>query len=325
MGAECSHSLSARSDLMSGNVSNMPNFFTAQNRGCNNRQNPRQDPRECPGVLPCSHQLRWSAELLKGGSFPIIAVKKNKKQPQPPQRSTSLTQPISAPHLIFKRYSCPPIGIDRLTSRLYSSSSSSSSVSSCSSPPPVPTSLITGPDPLGWQLRPKSRSRRVSRLSLQIPLPVIAPDPSARPAANSQHTQNSKPPVIPFQRRHSDSSAFLTSLATQNHVVTLEVLRALHLQPVTLPYETDDIFREVKGGGEVKVPKIPPPVPKKTLTARRKAKMIVLSQQSTKANEDHIYTCVIKPKLLDQTELKEDNKHNSKIIPVKKTINVTAF
>lgn len=84
--------------------------------------------------------------------------------------------------------------------------------------------------------------------------------------------------------------------------MTLEELRALHLQPVTLPYVTDDVFKEVKGGGEAKVRKqprkIPPPVPKKTLRARQKAKMIVLSQQSTKANEEHIYACVIKPKLL---------------------------
>lgn len=323
-GAACSCSSAARSDLMGGSVSDIPNIFTAQNRSRNNRQSLSQDPGEHLGVSPCSHQPWWSVEFLKGVPSPIITVRKSKKQPQPPQRSTSLTQPTSKPRPILKRYSCPPIGIGHSTSRLYShSSSSSSSTSSCSSPPPVPTSLITGPDPLGWKLRPKSRSRHVSRLSLQIPLPVIAPDPSARPSANSQHTQNSKPTVKPFRRRHSDSSALLTSLATQNPAVTLEALRALHLRPVTVPYENDDVFREVKGGGGGKVKqskqprKIPPPVPKKTLMARRKAKMIALSQRSAKANEEHIYACVIKPKQLGQTELKEDETHTGKITPVK--------
>ncbi|XP_056901354.1 uncharacterized protein LOC130532639 isoform X1 [Takifugu flavidus] len=317
-GAACSCSSAARSDLMGGSVSDIPNIYTAQNRGRNNRQSLSQDPGEHPGVSPCSNQPWCSAEFLKCGPSPTITVRKNKKQPQPPRRSTSLTQPTSKPCPIFKRYSCPPIGIGRSTSRLYShsSSSSSSSTSSCSSPLPVPTSLITGPDPLGWKLRPKSRSRHVSRLSLQIPLPVIAPDPSARASANSQHTQYSKPTVKPFHRRHSDSSALLTSLATQNPAVTLEALRALHLRPVTVPYETDDVFREVKGsGGKVKQSKqprkIPPPVPKKTLMARRKAKMIALSQRSAKANEEHIYACVIKPKQLGQTELKEDETHTA--------------
>lgn len=313
-GAACSCSSAARSDLMGGSVSDIPNIFTAQNRGRNNRQSLSQDPGEHLGVLPCSHQPWWSAEFLKGGSSPIIRVRKNKKQPQPPQRSTSLTQPTSKPRPIFKRYSCPPIGIGRSTNCLHSHSSSS--------PPPIPTSLITGPDPLGWKLRPKSRSCHVSRLSLQIPLPVITPDPSARPSANSQHTQISKPTVKSFHRRHSDSSALLTSLATQNPAVTLEALRALHLRPVTVPYENDDVFREVKGGSGSKVKqskqprKIPPPVPKKTLMARRKAKMIALSQRSAKANEEHIYACIIKPKQLAQTELKEDETHTGKITPV---------
>lgn len=311
-------------DLMSGRVSGINDIITAQNTDCDKRQSPSQDPRERSRVSPCSPQPRWSAGFSKGRASPIITVRKSKKQPQPPQRSTSLTQPTLVPHRIFKRYSCPPIGICRSTSRLCSSSSSSSSRSSCSSPPPVPTSVITGPDPLGWKMHPKSRSRHVSRLSLQIPIPLIAPDPSARPTANSQHTQYSKPPVQPkaSRRRHSDSSALLMPLDTQNPVGILEELRALQLQPVTLPCEADDIFREAKGRGEANVSKqlckIPPPVPKKTMMARQKAKMIALSQQSTKAKDEQIYGHVIKPKLLGQTELRENETHGGKTIPVKK-------
>lgn len=105
--------------------------------------------------------------------------------------------------------------------------------------------------------------------------------------------------------------------------MTLEALHAQHFRLVTVPYETNDVFREVKGGGGGKVKqskqphKIPPPVPKKTLMARQKAKMIAVSQQSAKANEEHIYACVIKPKQLGQIELKEDETHTGKITPVK--------
>lgn len=303
-------------------MSSINDVTTAQNTDRN--KSPSQQSRERSKVSPCSSQPRRSAGFSKGRASPIITVRKSKKQPQPPQRSTSLTQPTSAPHNIFKRYSCPPIRTCRPTSRLCSSSSSSSSRSSCSSPPPIPTSVITGPDPLGWKMRPKSRSQRVSRLSLQIPLPAIAPDPSAKLAADSQHTQNSKPPVQakPCRRRHSDSSAFFTSLATQNPVVILEEFGALQLQPVTLPHEADDVFREAKDGGEVNVSKgackIPPPVPEKTMMARQKAKMIALSLKSTKAKEEQIYGRVIKPKLLGHTQLKENETHTGKTIPVEK-------
>lgn len=319
-GAASSYGGSAHIDPMSGHMSGINDIITDRD----NRQSPSQDPTARSRVSPCPPQWRWSAGFSKGGASPIITVRKSKKQPQPPQRSTSLTQPTSAPHHIFKRYSCPSIGICRSTSRLCSSSSSSSSRSSCSSPPPVPTSVITGPDPLGWKMRPKSRSRRVSRLSLQIPLPVMAPDPSARPAANYQHTQNSKPPVQPkaSRRRHSDSSAFLTPLATQHPAEILEELRNLQLRPVTLPREADNVFREAKGGGEANVNKqpckIPPPVPKKTMMARQKAKMIALSQQSTKARDEKIHGRVVKPKLMGQTELRENEKYTGKTIPVKK-------
>lgn len=311
-GAASSCGCSAHIDLKSGHVSSINDIITAQHTDCNNRQSLSLDPRGRSSVSPCSPQPRWSAGFSKGGASPIITVRKSKKQPQPPQRSTSLTQPTSASHHIFKRYSCPPIGICRSASRP-GSFSSSSSRSSCSSPPPVPTSVITGPDPFGWKMRPKSRSRRISRLSLQIPLPVIPPDPSARPAASSQHPQSSKPPVPPTasRRRHSDSSAFLTPLATQNQAGILEELRALQLRPLTLPHEAADVFREANDGSKQRC-KIPPPVPKKTMMARQKAKMIALSQQSTKAKEEQIYDRVIKPKRLGQTELRENEKRAGK-------------
>lgn len=307
-------------DLMCGPVSNNKDI-TAQNNNCDSRQTSNQDPRERSMVTPCSPQPHGSAGFSKDRTSPIITVRKSKKQPQPPQRSTSLTQPTSVPHHIFKRYSCPPIQICRSTSRLCSSSSSSSSRSSCSSPPPVPMSVITGPDPFGWKMRPKSRARRVSRLSLQIPLPVIASDSSTRPAASSQRTQNSKPPVQPKTswRRHSDSSASLTSSAIQNPVGILEELCALQLQPVqTLPRQANDVYREASSKANVsKQPcKMPPPVPRKTMVAKQKAKMIALSQQSTIAKDEQIYGHVIKPKLLGRAELKENETHAGKTIHV---------
>lgn len=309
---------------MSGHKSSISDIITARDTDCDNRQSLNQSPMERSRVSPCSPQPRRSAGFLKGGASPIITVRKRKKQPKPPQRSTSLTQPASTPHHIVKRYSCPPIGICRFTRRLCSSSSSSSG-SSCSSSPPIPTFVITGPDPLGWKMRPKSRSRRVSRLSLQIPLPVIAP------AAKSQNTQNSKPPIPPkaSHRRHSDSSAFLTSLAIQNPAEILEELRALQLRPATLPHEADNVFREAKGDSEANVSKrsckIPPPVPIKTMMAKQKAKMIGLSQRRTNSKEQQIYGHIIKRKQLGQTELRDNEIHSGKTITMKQTINVTAF
>lgn len=309
-------------DLMSGHRCSISDIITARDTDCDNRQSLNQSPMERFRVSPCSPEPRWSAGFLKDGASPIITVRKSKKQPKPPQRSTSLTQPASTPHHIIKRYS-HPIGICRFTRRLCSSSSSSSG-SSCSSPPPIPTFVITGPDPLGWKMRPKSRSRRACRLSLQIPLPVIAP------AAKSQITQNSKPPIPPkaFHRCHSDSSALVTSLAIQNPAEILEELRALQLRPATLPCEAD-VFREAKGDSEANVSKrsckIPPPVPIKTMMAKQKAKMIGLSQRGTKSKEQQIYGHIIKRKQLGQTELRDNEIHSGKTITMKKTINVTAF
>lgn len=292
------------SDPQGGNVLGINNILASQSHA----------PRERAGVPPPPHQLRWSAEFSKLGASPIIVVRKGRRQPQPPQRSSSLTHPATPPRFVFKRYSCPPIGSCRSASRLRLSSSSSSA-SSCSSPPPVPTSVITGPDPRGWKLRPHPRSRRVSRLSLQIPLPVVSPDPGSGPARDPDPAVGTEPP----RRRHSEPSASLASPVTRDPAVTLEALRALRLKPVGLPRERNDVFREAEVGGAAEASgrprRIPPPVPKKTLMARRKARMIALSQQSTKANDVRIYACVIKPKSGGRTELREDETHTGKIIP----------
>lgn len=316
---------------MSKKVSNANHVsLRAPSRDCKNSQERRERPVSTvstSNVAPRSHQRRWSADLCKCGTSPTIIVKKNKKEPQPPQRGASLLQLHTASHSSVKRYSCPPIGVFGSPSHP-SSSSSSSSTSSCSSPPPVPTSVITGRDPLGWKLRPKSSSTspraRAKRLSLQIPLPVVFPDPKSSPAPNSQsdNTPNpdpspkTKPPLRPkpSRRRHSDSSAFLRSLAPPLPAVTLEELCAVHLRPLSLSDESDDVFSGGKGK-EVKVTprprKISPPVPEKTSRARQIAQLIAHSRPpcrpvTAKTNEENIYTSVIKPKP-KQSHLTEDH------------------
>ncbi|XP_076616217.1 uncharacterized protein LOC143339087 [Chaetodon auriga] len=305
---------------MSKTVANADHVgLRAQSRDCKNRQGAgkatahSQEPRQrtlsmvsTSAVTPCSHQRRWSADLCKRGTSPVITVRKSKKEPQPPQRDASLLQPNTASYLSTKRYSCPSIGA--FSSRYHPhSSSSSSSTSSCSSPPPVPTSAITGHDPLGWKLRPKSSfsssQARTKRLSLQIPLPVI-PDLKTIPAPNSQsdNTPNPdrskpKPPLRPKPtRRHSDSSALLRSLSTPQPVVMLEELCAVHLRTVTV---SDDVFSE-GNKEEVKVTtrprKIPPPVPQKTPTAKQVAQLIAHSRQCCTTKEENIYTSVMRPK-----------------------------
>lgn len=328
----CASGSHAQCDQMSKKLSNANHVsLRAQNRDCRNRQGPghvpehSQEPRErsvstvsTSSEAPRSHQRRWSTDFCKCGTSPVILVRKNKKEPQPPQRGVSLIQPNTTSHPSFKRYSCPPIGICSSPSHPYSSSSSSST-SSCSSPPPVQTSVITGPDPLGWKLRPKSSStsRRAKRLSLQIPLPVIFPNPKTSPAPSSQldnalnpdPSPKTNPPCRPkpSRRHHSDSTAFLRSLATPLPVVTLDELCAVRLHAVALSDESDHVFSR---GSEEKVRvtprphKIPPPVPEKTSMARQKAQLIAHSHQSCKTNEENIYTYVIKPKPehLHQTE-----------------------
>lgn len=327
---------------MNKKVSNANVSITDETQACTKRQRPEsillcsQEMRECSLSTAatlcnsqCSHQHRWSAEFCKHGASPIITVRKTKEQPQPPQRSVSLNQPKAASHPEIKRYSCPSIGICNSPRQPYSSSSSTST-SSRSSPPPVQTSVITGPDPLGWRLRPKSSSayRHTKRLSLQIPLPVIAPDPKSRRATNPQldnnlnpdHSLKRKPPLgpKPSRRRHSDSSAFLTSLTSPQVLVTADELRALHLRSVTLPDESDDVFGRVNKE-ELKVTtrprKIPPPVPEKTQSARKKAQLIAHSYQSCWVNEQIVYTWVTKPKHFYQRKGETQNgKHENTAI-----------
>ncbi|XP_034716586.1 serine/arginine repetitive matrix protein 1-like [Etheostoma cragini] len=280
-----------------------------------------QDPREKPVPVSTSngaartHQRRWSADFCKCGTSPVIIVTKNKKEPQPPQRGVSLLRPHTASSRYSdKRNSCPPIGV--CSSPSHSSSSTSSSSSSCSSPPPVQTSVITGHDPRGWKLRPKSSAAspraRANRLSLQIPLPDIYHEPESSAAANAQsvntalpdRSPTTKPPIWPkpSRRRHSDSSAFLRSLASPLPVVTLEELSAVNLRAVGLLDECDDVF----GGGEeeevkmnTRPRKIAPAVPEKTAMARQIAQLMAQSRQRRRpvtANGEIPYTRVIKPK-----------------------------
>ncbi|XP_047465200.1 mediator of DNA damage checkpoint protein 1-like [Mugil cephalus] len=250
-------------------------------------------------VTPHSHQRRWSVDYCKCRSPPVIIVKKSMKEPQPPQRSVSL--PHTGSHTSFKRYSCPLIG--SFTSPSQSSSSSSSTCSSCSSPPPVKTSVITGPDPLGWKLCPKSSARfHAKRLSLQISIPII-PEPTTPSPEPSTKT---KPPLKPkpFRRHHSESSAFLRSLTNPLPAVTLKDLCAVHLRPVTLSDDSDDVFseetREEEKGSSSRPRKIPPPVPEKTAMARQIAQLIAHSRKRCKPprakskEEENIYTSLRK-------------------------------
>ncbi|XP_054454916.1 uncharacterized protein LOC129091356 isoform X2 [Anoplopoma fimbria] len=279
-------------------------------------------------VTPRSHQRRWSDDYCRCGNSYVITVKKNKKEPQPPLRGVSLLRPQPASHHSSKRYSCPPIGVFGS-----SSSSSSSSTSSCSSPPPVQTSVITGHDPLGWKLRPKKSSTspraRTNRLSLQIPLPVIVPEPESSPATNSPSVdvtnpdppRENKPPPRPKppRRRHSDSSAFLRSLATPLPAVTLEELRAVHLRPLTLLDESDDVFSggdEGEAGVTARPCKISPPVPEKTSMARQIAQLMGHSYKRrgpVTANEEINYNSVMKPKARHSHQTEDLSRLNARI------------
>lgn len=242
-------------------------------------------PRERPnstvltsGVSLRSHQRRWSADFIKCQTPPVIMVRKNKKEPDPPQRTASLLRLETSSHSSFKRYSCPPIGI------FSSTSSSSSSTSSCCSPTSVPTSVIVGPDPLGWKIQPKFRSNssqnRTKRLSLQIPLPTLPTlsSPNLEPSFQTKPQLRPKP----SRRHHSESSAFLKSLGKTLPVVTLEQLHAVHLRRVSLSDESDDVFDEPgqsQGRVTASSRKIPPPTPEKTAMARKIAQLIACSRQ----------------------------------------------
>lgn len=234
-------------------------------------------------VATRSHLRRWSADFCECRTPPVIIVRKNRKEPEPPQRGVSLLRPHTESRSSLKRYSCPPTGIFASPSQ----SSSSSAASSCSSPPPVQTSVITGDDPSGWKLRPKSSAAspraNANRLSLQIPLPVIFPHPTCSQPDSTPTpvlSAKTKPPLRPkpSRRRHSDSSAFLRSLENPGPpAVTLEELCAVQLRPVSRSDESDDVFSD-QSEEQVKVNaqphKIPPPVPRKTAMARQTAQLI---------------------------------------------------
>lgn len=240
------------------------------------RQEPRQRPLSTLSISPVTphvHQRRWSFGASSG-----IAVKKNKKEPAPSHRDLSLL--CISSHPLSNRFSCPANGI------LNSQRSSSSSCSSLSSP--VQTSVITGPDPLGWKLHPISKYNPsqicAKRLSLQIPLPVIPALSTPEPSPKTKPSLKPKP----FRRHHSDSSAALT----------LEELCNVRLRPMKLSDEMDDVFSEgTQQEEETKVKKIPPPVPEKTIMARQIAQLIAHSRSQIKSKRDeNIYSTVLKPK-----------------------------
>nr|XP_043898870.1 uncharacterized protein LOC122780128 isoform X1 [Solea senegalensis] len=225
--------------------------------GSNGGQTRSQDQRErslltvsSAGVTPRCHQRRWSADLSQCGTSSVIIVKKNRKEPQPPERRSSLCDPHSVSHSSFKCYSRPPVTfiLD------HSSSSSSSTTSSCSSPPPIQTSTITGPDPLGWKLRLRTTSQS---------------DNAPNPAGKSKPPVRVKPPC----RRHSDPSAFLRSLHQ------LEELHAVRLRPVSHPEEFVNVFGDGNEEATNRRRKTPPAVPEKTAMARQIAQLIALSLQ----------------------------------------------
>ncbi|XP_061562324.1 uncharacterized protein LOC133418029 [Phycodurus eques] len=250
------------------------------------------------GLTSCSHQRRWSSDCCHSNSSPVIIVKKNVGEPQPPQRGASLLRchpPSPCPR---QRYSSPITGIDSTTHL------STSSSSSCSSP--VRTSVITGHDPLGWKLRPKSSTSsnraHTNRLSLQMPIPVTIPDPNFL-LSNTSATSPLDPirktkthfEFKPSRRHHSDSSAFLGSMP----VVTLEELRDVHLRSAVRSDERDDVFCEEKATPQPH--KKPPAVPEKSPLARKIAQLIAHSWQhqmraARKIEQEEIIYSVMKPK-----------------------------
>lgn len=293
-----------------------------QNKDCNRRQGPgqattlSQELRQrslsitsASSLTPRSHQRRWSADFCRNGTSPVIIVKKSVKEPQPPQRGASILRPHTTSQPPFKRYSCPLIGNSRSPSQSPSAStntSTTSSTSSCSSPSPVKTSDVIGSDPLGWKLHPKSTftspQARTRRLSLQISLPLLpdlksSPTPNLSPVSQPDPTPKTKPPLKPkpFRRHHSESSAFLRSLANSVPVVTLEELGNVNLRHIANLDESDDVFSEENDEENVTTRRKPPPVPEKTAMARQIAQLIAHSRQrrwpvTARTNrEEHIY------------------------------------
>ncbi|XP_039892620.1 uncharacterized protein LOC120736504 [Simochromis diagramma] len=257
------------------------------------------------------HSLEPSrARPLSAVSTSNVTTNKIKKEPQPSERSASLPQTPVASCDPVKRYSCPPMGISPSPS--HSSPSTSSTTSSCSSPPPVKTSFIIGHDPLGWKLHPKSSSlnprARANRLSLQIPLPTIPDVNPLKPEPLPKTKPALKPK--PSRRRHSDSEAFLQSQRIQMPAVTLDELCAVHLRPLALSDESDDVFSEGNEKDPRATPrKIPPPVLEKTAMTKQIAQLIAYSRLGCKSDKDeNIYTRIIKPKLKHSHQSVDHNR-----------------
>ncbi|XP_019719108.1 uncharacterized protein LOC109512065 [Hippocampus comes] len=272
-----------------------------QVKGCNERLYPattnkeeagRQSDRttSTSGPTSCSHRRRWSTDCCHSNGSPIITLKKNTKEPQPPQRGVSLLRCRS--HCPGQRYSSPITGIGSATHLPTSASSS-----------PVRTSVITGHDPLGWKLRPKSsissKRAHTHRLSLQIPLPVIVPDPVLSDKSPPYPVQKTPPRFKgkQFRRHHSDSLAFLRSTPA----VTLEELREVRLRPA----QVDDVLSEAHGEEKASPRKTPPAVPEKSPLTRKIAQLIAHSWQRPtcaphKTEQEEIIYSVIKPKAKTQ-------------------------
>ncbi|XP_037134208.1 uncharacterized protein LOC119138312 [Syngnathus acus] len=254
-------------------------------------------------LTSCSHQRRWSTDCCHSNSSPVITVKKNTREPQPPQRGVSLRSHQIPSRHPRQRYSSPVTGIGSITHP------STSPTSSCSS---VQTSVITGRDPLGWKLRTKSttssKRAHTKRLSLQTPIPVTVPDPGFLLSDTSPLDPKQNPTFKgkPFRRHHSDSLAFLKSMPA----ITLEELRHVQLRSA----KPDDVFHEAYGK-EMANPqpyKKPPAVPEKSPLARKIAQLISHSWQhqmcaARKSEHEEIIYSVIKPKAKTQ----ETEKHCS--------------
>ncbi|XP_029978209.1 uncharacterized protein LOC115410625 [Sphaeramia orbicularis] len=241
---------------------------------------PKQDTRGTPGFPSMDPQRRWSADVSTCGSPPIIIVKKNKKEPQPPQRGVSLLRPHPPCHDPAKRYSCPPIR----------------TLTPPTTPPPVQTYTITGPDPLGWKLRPKSGfaspRTHTARLSLQIPLPDTIHEVKFYPNSCMASISQTTPP-FESHHRHRRSQSDCSGPA-----VTLEQIYAVQLRNIV--HETDDVYSEVNDEKSRGPHKIPPPVAEKTPIARQMAKQIAQSCRryavTMNVNEEEpVYSSVIKP------------------------------
>lgn len=92
--------------------------------------------------------------------------------------------------------------------------------------------------------------------------------------------------------------------------VTLDELSAVHLRPLALSDESDDVFSEGNENDPRATPrKIPPPVLEKTAMARQIAQLIAYSRLGYKSNKDeNIYTRIIKPELKHSHQSVDHNR-----------------